>query len=94
MSKRKANLKEKYQVLLTKVRQVVPEKETEYILSEIVSEMSLKPLSEGIKACSKDFKYDFFVCHSHRDADWVTNILLRHLEGKFDEQDVAFKGNY
>ena len=93
-SYRTVDIKRKYEILLQKVKQVVPEKETEFVLSEIVGENSLKPLSDDIKACAKDFKYDFFVCHSHRDADWVTNILIRHLEGKFDERNIAFKGNF
>jgi len=32
--------------------------------------------------------------HSHKDSDWVHNMLLRHLESTFDEQDIAFKGRY
>ncbi|CAC5413987.1 TLR2 [Mytilus coruscus] len=71
---------------------MIPRQENEYVLSETFHQTSLKPLAEGRKACSREFEYDFFISHSHKDEDWVTNILLRHLESQFDEQDVAFKG--
>jgi hypothetical protein len=45
-------------------------------------------------ACQRISNSTFFVCHSHKDSDWVHNMLLRHLESTFDEQDIAFKGMY
>ncbi|XP_052094178.1 uncharacterized protein LOC127730105 isoform X1 [Mytilus californianus] len=81
-----------YSTLQTILKDVIPRQENEYVLAEIFHQTSLKPLAVGRKACSRDFEYDFFISHSHKDEDWVTNILLRYLESQFDEQDVAFKG--
>ncbi|XP_052094202.1 uncharacterized protein LOC127730112 isoform X2 [Mytilus californianus] len=83
---------EEYSKLETILKDVIPRQVNEYVLSETFHQTSLKPLAEGRKACSRKFEFDFFVSHSHKDEDWVTNILLRHLESQFDEQDVAFKG--
>jgi tetratricopeptide (TPR) repeat protein len=81
-----------FQKLHDRLADIQPEEDTEYVLSDIFRNTSLKPLAESVKPWSKDYKYDFFVSHSHRDGNWVDNILLRHLESKFDENDVAFKG--
>ncbi|XP_063423306.1 uncharacterized protein LOC134707475 [Mytilus trossulus] len=81
-----------FRQLKYKLQEVIPEKEVEYVLSEIFKNPSIKPLATGLKALSKSFKYDFFVSHSHIDGNWVDNIFLRHLESKFDESDVAFRG--
>ncbi|CAG2253733.1 CD282 [Mytilus edulis] len=83
---------EEYSKLEAILKDMIPRQENEYVLSETFHQTSLKPLGEGRKACSREFEYDFFISHSHKDEDWVTNILLRHLESQFDEQDVAFKG--
>ena len=84
---------EEYSKLEAILKDMIPRQENEYVLSETFHQTSLKPLAEGRKACSREFEFDFFISHSHKDEDWVTNILLRHLESQFDEQDVAFKGN-
>ncbi|XP_063423305.1 uncharacterized protein LOC134707474 isoform X2 [Mytilus trossulus] len=81
-----------YSTLKIVLNDVIPRQENEYVLSEIFNQTSLKPVTAGRKACSRDYEYDFFISHSHKDEDWVTNILLRYLESQFDEQDVAFKG--
>jgi tetratricopeptide (TPR) repeat protein len=73
---------------------IVPSEENEYVLSDIFENSSIFPFTKGLRCLSKDFKFDFFVCHSHKDSDWVHNMLLRHLESTFDEQDIAFKGMY
>ena len=73
---------------------LVPAQENEYLLSDIFENSSISSFPKGLHCRSKDFKLDFFVCHSHKDSDWVHNMLLRHLESTFDEQDIAFKGMY
>jgi hypothetical protein len=64
------------------------------VLSDIFENSSIFPFPKGLRCLLKDFKFDFFVCYSHKDSDWVHNMLLRHLESTFDEQDIAFKGMY
>ncbi|XP_052094185.1 uncharacterized protein LOC127730106 isoform X3 [Mytilus californianus] len=86
------NIGREFRQLKSTLQEIVPEKEMEYVLSEIFKNPSIKPLKTGLKALSKSFKYDFFVSHSHIDGSWVDNIFLRHLESKFDESDVAFRG--
>jgi len=73
---------------------LVPTEENEYVLSDIFENKSIFPFPKGLHCRSKDFKFDFFVSHSHKDSDWVHNMLLWHLERTFDEQDIAFKGMY
>jgi tetratricopeptide (TPR) repeat protein len=73
---------------------IVPSEENEYVLSDIFEHSSIFPFPKGLRCLSKDFKFDFFVCHSHKDSNWVHNMLLRHLESTFDEQDIAFNGMY
>jgi tetratricopeptide (TPR) repeat protein len=73
---------------------IVPSEENEYVLSDIFENSSIFPFPKSLRCLSKDFKFDFFVCHSHKDSDWVHNMLLRHLESTFDEQDISFKGMY
>jgi tetratricopeptide (TPR) repeat protein len=73
---------------------IVPSEENEYVLSDIFENSSIFPFPKSLRCLSKDFKFDFFVCHRHKDSDWVHNMLLRHLEGTFDEQDISFKGMY
>jgi hypothetical protein len=73
---------------------LVPTQENEYLLSDIFENSSSFSFPKGLHCRSKDFKFDFFVCHSHKDSDWVHNMLLRHLESTLDEQDIAFKGMY
>jgi hypothetical protein len=36
----------------------------------------------------------FYDNYSHKDRDWVQNMLLRNLESTYAEQDIAFKGMY
>ncbi|XP_052094187.1 uncharacterized protein LOC127730106 isoform X5 [Mytilus californianus] len=86
------SLSPEFRQLKSKLQEIVPEKEIEYVLSEIFKNPSIKPLETGLKAFSKSFKYDFFVSHSHIDGSWVDKTFLRHLESKFDESDVAFRG--
>ncbi|CAG2224787.1 unnamed protein product [Mytilus edulis] len=81
-----------FRQLMAKLQDIIPEKEVEYVLSEIFKNPSIKPLARGLKAFSKSFRYDFFVSHSHLDGSWVDKTFLRHLESKFDESDVAFRG--
>ena len=73
---------------------IVPSEENEYVLSDIFENSSIFPFPKGLRCRSKDFKFDFFVCHSHKDSNWVHNMLLRHLESTFDEHDIAFNGMY
>jgi hypothetical protein len=61
----------------------------EYVLSDIFENSSIFPFPKSLRCLSKDFKFDFFVCHSPKDSDWVHNMLLRHLESTFDEQDIS-----
>ncbi|CAG2253732.1 unnamed protein product [Mytilus edulis] len=81
-----------FRQLMAKLQDIIPEKEVEYVLSEIFKNPSIKPLARGLKDFSKSFRYDFFVSHSHLDGSWVDKTFLRHLESKFDESDVAFRG--
>ncbi|XP_063420036.1 uncharacterized protein LOC134705203 [Mytilus trossulus] len=92
LSNNQSNLSREFMQLKSKLQEIVPEKEMEFVLSEIFKNPSVKPLETGSKALSSSFKYDFFVSHSHLDGSWVDNILLRNLESKFDESDVAFRG--
>ena len=80
--------------LMATIYHIVPSEENEYVLSDIFENKSIFPFPKGLHCRSKDFKFDFFVCHSHKDSDWVHNMLLRHLESTFDEQDISFKGMY
>lgn len=80
--------------LKSKLDLLVPTEEHDYVLSDIFENTSIFPFPKGLHCRSKDFKFDFFVCHSHKDSNWVHNMLLRHLESTFDEQDIAFKGRY
>jgi len=73
---------------------LVPTEEHDYVLSDIFENSSIFPFPKGLHCLSKDFKFDFFVCHSHKDSNWVHNMLIRHLESTFDEQDIAFKGRF
>ena len=73
---------------------LVPTEAHDYVLSDIFENSSIFPFPKGLHCRSKDFKFDFFVCHSHKDSNWVHNMLIRHLESTFDEQDIAFKGRY
>jgi predicted amino acid-binding ACT domain protein len=84
----------KFRDLMSSLDLLVPMKEHDYVLSDIFENSSIFPCPKGLRCLSKDFKFDFFVCHSHKDRDWVQNMLLRHLESTFDEQDIAFKGMY
>jgi tetratricopeptide (TPR) repeat protein len=83
-----------FQDLNSTLYHIVPSEENEYVLSDIFENSSIFPFPKSLRCLSKDFKFDFFVCHSHKDSDWVHNMLLRHLEGTFDEQDISFKGMY
>ena len=38
------------------------------------------------------FVYDFFVSHSHKDADWVLSRLVADLESAFTDDDVVLRG--
>jgi tetratricopeptide (TPR) repeat protein len=80
--------------LMSSLDLIVPIEEHDYVLSDIFENSSIFPCPKGLRCLSKDFKFDFFVCHSHKDRDWVQNMLLRHLESTFDKQDIAFKGMY
>ena len=81
-----------FQDLNSTLYHIVPSEENEYVLSDIFENSSIFPFPKSLRCLSKDFKFDFFVCHSHKDSDWVHNMLLRHLESTFDEQDISFKG--
>jgi tetratricopeptide (TPR) repeat protein len=82
------------QDLKSSLHLLVPTEEHDYVLSDIFENSSIFPFPKGLRCLLKDFKFDFFVCHSHKDSDWVHNMLLRHLESTFDEQDISFKGIY
>jgi hypothetical protein len=84
----------KFRSLMATLNDIDPPEENEYVLSDIFENSSISPVPKGLRCLSKDFKFDFFVCHSHKERDWVHNMLLRHLESTFDEQDIAFKGMY
>ena len=84
----------KFRSLMATLNDIDPPEENEYVLSDIFKNSSISPVPKGLRCLSKDFKFDFFVCHSHKDRDWVHNMLLRHLESTFDEQDIALKGMY
>jgi tetratricopeptide (TPR) repeat protein len=83
-----------FRSLMAMLHEIVPSEENEYVLSDIFEISPIFSFPKGLRCLSKDFKFDFFVCHSHKDRDWVHNMLLRHLESTFDEQDIAFKGMY
>jgi hypothetical protein len=72
---------------------IVPS-ENEYVLSDIFEISLIFSFPKGLRCLSKDFKFDFFVRHSHKDRDWVHSMLLPHLESTLDEQDIAFNGMY
>ena len=76
------------------LRHIFPSEENEYVLSDIFENSPMFPFPKRLRCRSSDFKFDFFVCHSHKDSDWVHNMLLRHLESTFDQQDISFKGMY
>ena len=84
----------KFRGLKVTLYHIVPSEENEYVLSDIFENSSIFQFTKSLRCLSKDFKFDFFVCHSHKDSDWVHNMLLRHLESTFDEQDISFKGMY
>ena len=84
----------KFRGLKATLNDIDPPEENEYVLSDIFENSSIFPVPKGLRCLSKDFKFDFFVCYSHKDRDWVHDMLLRHLESTFDEQDIAFKGMY
>jgi hypothetical protein len=86
--------KREFRGLRATLHHIVPSEENEYVLSDMFEHSSIFSFPKGLRCLSKDFKFDFFVCHSHKDRDWVHNMLLRHLESTFDEQDIAFKGMY
>jgi hypothetical protein len=83
-----------FRSLRAMLHEIVPSEENEYVLSDIFEISPIFSFPKGLRCLSKEFKFDFFVCHSHKDRDWVHNMLLRHLESTFDEQDIAFKGMY
>jgi hypothetical protein len=83
-----------FRSLSAMLHDIVPSEENEYVLSDIFEISPIFSFPKGLRCLSKDFKFDFFVCHSHKDRDWVHNMLLRHLESTFDEQDIAFKSMY
>ena len=83
-----------FQGLKSSLDPLVPTEAHDYVLSDIFENSSIFPFPKGLHCRSKDFKFDFFVCHSHKDSNWVHNMLIRHLESTFDEQDIAFKGRY
>jgi hypothetical protein len=84
----------KFRSLMATLNDIDPPEENEYVLSDIFKNSSIFPVPKGLRCLSKEFEFDFFVCHSHKERDWVHNMLLRHLESTFDEQDIAFKGMY
>ena len=49
--------------------------------------------SPNSTAISSWYTYDFFVCHSHEDDDWVDGMLVPQLESTFLENDIVMKGN-
>ncbi|CAC5365548.1 TLR13 [Mytilus coruscus] len=60
-----------------------------------LQEMSLSnsvPVGPVNKHSSEGFVYDFFVSHSHKDADWVLSRLVADLESAFTEDDVVLRG--
>ena len=73
---------------------IVPSEENEYVLSDSFEISLIFSFPKGLRCLSKDFKFDFFVRHSHKDRDWVHSMLLPHLESTLDEQDIAFNGMY
>jgi tetratricopeptide (TPR) repeat protein len=83
-----------FQRLMATLRHIFPSEENEYVLSDIFENSPMFPFPKRLRCRSSDFKFDFFVCHSHKDSDWVHNMLLRHLESTFDQQDISFKGMY
>jgi tetratricopeptide (TPR) repeat protein len=82
------------QRLMATLHHIIPSEENEYVLSDIFDNFSIFPFPKILRCRSRDFKFDFSVCHSHKDSDWVHNMLLRHLESTFDQQDISFKGMY
>jgi tetratricopeptide (TPR) repeat protein len=83
-----------FQRLMATLHHIIPSEENEYVLSDIFDNFSIFPFPKILRCRSRDFKFDFSVCHSHKDSDWVHNMLLRHLESTFDQQDISFKGMY
>ena len=86
--------KREFRGLRVTLHHIVPSEENEYMLSDMFEHSSIFSFPKDLRSLSKDFKFDFFVCHSHKDRDWIHNMLLRHLESTLDEQDIAFKGMY
>jgi len=61
-------------------------------LDDIFKSKSHLP-SPNSTAISIGYTYDFFVCDSHEDDDWVDSILVPQLENTFLEDDIVMKGN-
>ncbi|VDH92153.1 Hypothetical predicted protein [Mytilus galloprovincialis] len=58
-----------------------------------ISQSNSVPIGPEHNSPSKGFVYDFFVSHSHKDADWVLSRLVADLESAFTEDDVVLRGN-
>ncbi|XP_063404993.1 uncharacterized protein LOC134688304 [Mytilus trossulus] len=56
------------------------------------SHLNSVPVGPENNSSSEGFVYDFFVSHSHKDADWVLSRLVADLESAFTEDDVVFRG--
>ncbi|CAG2234770.1 CD282 [Mytilus edulis] len=50
------------------------------------------PIGPENNNSTEGFVYDFFVSHSHKDADWVLSRLVADLESAFTDDDVVLRG--
>ncbi|XP_071127713.1 uncharacterized protein [Mytilus edulis] len=50
------------------------------------------PIDPENNNSAEGFVYDFFVSHSHKDADWVLSRLVADLESAFTDDDVVLRG--
>jgi hypothetical protein len=70
----------------------VPDKEYELTdLFDLPYRSSLPPRLS--KAFSNQFEFDYFICYSNRDKNFVHTHLIPQLETKLNEYDNALKGN-
>ncbi|XP_071127732.1 toll-like receptor 2 type-2 [Mytilus edulis] len=57
-----------------------------------ISQSNSVPIGPENNSPSEGFVYDFFVSHSHKDAEWVLSRLVADLESAFTENDVVLRG--
>ena len=70
----------------------VPDKEYELTdLFDLPYRSSLPPRLS--KAFSNQFEFDYFICYSNRDKNFVHTYLIPQLETKLNKYDNALKGN-